>query len=106
VPCGGCDEGYGGETKQHVSKRLTHHQDNVKNKENETFLSTEHNSDFKNVKILCRGLRCDGKRKLRECKEIITRKKTVINFRSDADSISDVYSPVITHGNMKKLAYS
>jgi len=59
-------------------------------------LNTGHEFDFEKGKILCRGLRINKKRKIRECIEIRKRIDDVINFKTDVNSISNIYSSVIS----------
>lgn len=100
VPCKNCDKVYIGETMQLLKNRLAQHENDVKYKRKSTALcehttETGHCFDFGKATIVCFEEK-ENKRKVRETIEIIKNKDTAVNFKTDYDKLSNMYSPVVS----------
>lgn len=98
IPCNNCNGNYIGETIQLLETRLYQHNRDVERKSVSTALcehttKTGHSFNFKKASILCYEEN-DKKRKLREAIEICKNQKSV-NFKTDADGINKIFSPLI-----------
>lgn len=98
IDCKGCDSSYVGQTKQYLSNRMSQHRRDCISGKDSTALSdhfcrTGHDFDFDNPSILARENNL-FKRLFKEMFYIRKVKKSV-NFRSDIQSLSSIYSSLL-----------
>lgn len=101
IPCRECTCVYVGETRQKIHTRMKQHKYTCKRtyQGTETALSShckdnDHNMNFDDFAVL--GVeRNDQKRKLLECVHIIKRQEKSMNFKTDSENLSSVYTHLI-----------